>query len=183
MLSLNSQAVRHPTTSGGDTMPERVLVCYATMFGSTIGVANHIAEGVKKRGAAVDVMAAHDVTDIGPYSAIVVGSAIRAERPLPDAMEFLARVHTPLQSKRVSVFVVCMTMSQGGPTCETTASGYLAPMRALVKPAAEGLFAGVWEPDKAKWLYRVIMRIMKTPVGDFRNWEHIAAWAASVPLS
>ncbi len=56
-------------------------------------------------------------------------------------------------------------------------SAYLDPIRALVKPASEGLFAGVLNPAKMALIDRLIMSAMKSPQGDFRNWAQITAWA------
>ena len=64
-----------------------------------------------------------------------------------------------------------------------TVSAYLEPLRALVKPASEGLFAGVMDMKKLPLFERLIIKMMKAPEGDFRDWTQISAWAESVPVS
>jgi hypothetical protein len=36
--------------------------------------------------------------------------------------------------------------------------------------------------SKLNWLERLMMKVMKAPEGDFRNWEQISAWAKTVPV-
>lgn len=57
-------------------MPSRFLVTYATRTGWTVGVAEAIARALTEGGAQVDVLTMQEVADLGPYQAVVAGSAI-----------------------------------------------------------------------------------------------------------
>ena len=43
-----------------------------------------------------------------------------------------------------------------------------------------GLFAGAMDYSKLPFILRLLMKAMKTPQGDFRDWEAIRAWADSI---
>lgn len=165
---------------GEKTMTQRTLVTYASKAGSTAEVAARIGETLAKRGAAVDVLPIGKVTDLTPYSTVVVGSAIRMGRVMPEAKSFIEKNQAALQKKSFSTFVVCLTLKDDTAENRTAVAAYLDPVRALVKPASEGLFAGVLNPNKIGLLDRLIMMAMKTPEGDFRKWDQITAWAEGV---
>lgn len=73
--------------------------------------------------------------------------------------------------------IVCLTLQDDTEANRQTASTYLDPVRTLVKPASEGLFAGVMDPSKIRLIEGLMLRAMKTPEGNFRKWDQITAWA------
>lgn len=167
-------------TYGEKTMTQRTLVTYTSKAGSTAEVAARIGETLAKRGAAVDVLPVSKVSDLAPYSSVVVGSAIRMGRVMPEALSFIEKNQAALQKKSFSTFIVCLTLKDDTAENRTTVAAYLDPVRALVKPASEGLFAGVMNPNKLALLDRLIMMAMKSPEGDYRKWDQITAWAEGV---
>jgi len=42
------------------------------------------------------------------------------------------------------------------------------------------LFHGALDPAKLNWAERLILRAIKAPVGDYRDWPAIEAWAGEV---
>jgi menaquinone-dependent protoporphyrinogen oxidase len=161
-------------------MTQRTLVTYASKAGSTAEVAARIGETLAKRGSAVDVLPIGKVSDLTPYGTVVVGSAIRMGRVLPEVKSFIEKNQAALQKKSFSTFVVCLTLKDDTAENRTAVAAYLDPVRALVKPASEGLFAGVMNPNKIGLLDRLIMMAMKSPEGDYRKWDQITAWAEGV---
>ena len=159
---------------------ERALVVYGSKAGSTAQIAARIGEvlpAVAGRGLAVDVLPVSKAGDLAPYRTVIVGSAIRMGRVLPEVMTFIEKNQSVLQQKAFSLFVACMTLQQDTPENRKTVSAYLDPVRALVQPASEGLFAGVLDPGKLPLLDRLIIAAMQAPTGDFRNWPQISAWS------
>lgn len=166
-------------------MPNKILVTYASRLGSTAGVAEAISKTLAENGAQVDVLPMQDVQDLAPYQAIVAGSAINGGIWLPEAMQFVRTHQTELAQKPFAAFLVCMTLSMSNAKYREHVATWLEPVRALVKPVSEGLFAGVLDiskiksgGDRLKFRLSVLMGFWKE--GDHRDWNAIRAWAISV---
>jgi menaquinone-dependent protoporphyrinogen oxidase len=101
-------------------------------------------------------------------------------RWLPEAVKFVETHRETLQRMPIAYFVVCLTMKDDTPENRREVTVYLDPVRAQVKPVAEGLFAGVLDARKLSLLPRLIMQAMKSPEGDFRNWQAIRTWATDL---
>ena len=162
-----------------DTKP-KVLVAYASWAGSTAGVAERIADVLNRNGLAAEAVRTKEVGDISSYGGVVLGSAVHAGRLHPDALRFVRRNAADLGAKPFAAFVVCLAMKDCDEKGRATAGPYLAPVRDLVKPASVGLFGGAYDPQKLDFVSRQIMKMIKAPPGDFRKWDEIEAWAASL---
>ncbi len=92
-------------------MSNKILIAYATQTGSTVGVAEAIGKTLAEKGADVDVRPIGEVTDLTPYRAIVVGSAIHDKKWLPEAMKFVRDNQAALSEKPFAAFLVCMTLT------------------------------------------------------------------------
>jgi menaquinone-dependent protoporphyrinogen IX oxidase len=65
-----------------------------------------------------------------------------------------------------------------------TVAAYLDPVRERVpqvRPVDVGLFAGKLQGDNLSALYRLIVKAMDLPEGDYRDWASIQAWALKLP--
>ncbi|MCK4451224.1 MAG: flavodoxin domain-containing protein [Anaerolineae bacterium] len=161
-------------------MENKVLVAYASRAGSTGEVAEAIGQVLCEAGAAVDVRLAKEVTDLSPYRAVVVGSGIRVGKWLPEAVEFVERHREALSRMPVAYFLVCLTLKENTEENRREVSAYLDPVCEMVQPVDVGLFAGAMDYSKLPFILRLMMKAMKSPEGDFRNWETIRAWADQV---
>ena len=161
--------------------PRKVLVAYASWAGSTIGVAERVAEVLRRSSFAADVVRANDVPSVADYQAVVLGTAVHAGRLKSEALKFVDRNKADLNTKPFAAFVVCLAAKEGDEKSRATAATYLEPVRAQVKPLSEGLFAGAYDPSKVNFVLRTVMdKMIKAPPGDFRNWDDIEAWAESL---
>ena len=161
-------------------MSDKILVAYASRCGSTGGVAEAIGQVLCDGGAAVDVRLVKDVTDVSPYRAVVVGSAIRMGQWLPEAVKFVETHRDALSQVPVAYFAVCMTLAEDTEENRRTVAAHLDPVREQVQPVDVGLFAGAMDYSKLSFVFRLIIKAMKVPEGDFRNWDAIRNWAANV---
>ncbi len=170
-------------------MTYKILVTYASRFGATAGVAEAIGKTLAERGAQVDVLPMRDVKDPAAYQAVVAGSAINGGAWLPEALQFVQAHQAELKRKPFAAFQVCMTLTmKNGEQYRSHVSSWLAPVRALVKPASEGMFAGALEigkipsfSDRLKFRLSVLFGVWQE--GDHRDWNAIREWAESlVPL-
>jgi menaquinone-dependent protoporphyrinogen oxidase len=159
---------------------QRVLVAYATWAGSTTGVAERIAGVLNRNGFTAEAVRAKDVRDISSYGAVILGTAVHAGKLHPDALKFARRNAADLGSKPFAAFVVCLAMKENDEKARATAGTYLEPVRQQVKPLSEGLFAGAYDPQKLDFVSRQIMKMIKAPPGDFRKWDEVEAWAATL---
>jgi menaquinone-dependent protoporphyrinogen oxidase len=165
---------------GGNEMSEKILIAYASKCGSTGEVAEAIGEVWCDSGAAVDVRQVKEVTDVSAYRAVVVGSAVRMRRWLPEAVKFVETHRDALSQVPVAYFTVCIKMKDDTEENSRKVAAYSAPVREMVQPVDVGLFAGAIDYDKLPFVYRMLIKAMKVPEGDFRDWAAISGWAANV---
>lgn len=165
---------------GENEVSEKILVAYASKCGSTGGVAEAIGQALCDGGATVDVRLAKDVTDLSSYRAVVVGSAIRMGQWLPKAVKFVETHRDTLSQVPVAYFAVCMTLAEDTEENRRTVAAYLDPVREVVQPVDVGLFAGAMDYSKLSFVFRLIIKAMRVPEGDFRNWNAIRDWATNV---
>ncbi len=130
-------------------MTSKILVAYATRTDSTRGVAEAIGKTLAEGGAPVDVLPMQEVKDLMPYRAVVAGSAIQNQQWLPEAMAFVRTNRTALYPKPSAMFTVCMTLAiKNDEKYRPAVSEWSAPVRSIVRPVSEGLFAGVLDISK-----------------------------------
>jgi menaquinone-dependent protoporphyrinogen oxidase len=174
----------HPSEDGkdGNPMKGKILIAFASKLGSTGEVAQAIGEELTARGTFVDVNLAGEVRDISSYGAVVLGSAVRMGRWLPEVIDFLKQHVNSLVGKPVSYFTVCMTMQQDTPENRERAQGITGAARALREPAAEEFFGGRMDYGKLSFMEQAILHAKKTPEGDFRDWDAIRTWAKELPI-
>ncbi|MBL0344270.1 flavodoxin domain-containing protein [Candidatus Villigracilis affinis] len=167
-------------------MSNKILVTYATCTGSTRGVAEAIGKTLSEGGAEVDVLPMRDVKDLAPYHAVVAGSAIQGKLWLPEAMQFVQSHRLELARKPFAAFLVCMTLAmRNGESYRHFVVDFLAPVRALVKPISEGLFAGALDISKVptfrdRLMFRLSVLFGVWKEGDHRDWNAIRSWAETL---
>jgi menaquinone-dependent protoporphyrinogen oxidase len=162
-------------------MSHRTLIAYASRAGSTAEVAETVGDVLRESGIEVDVRSVKDVTDVAGYDSAILGSAIWAGKPLPEVRKLVKDQHDDLVRLPVAYFILCDTLREDTPANRRTATGYVAPFRELKEPVSEGLFAGRRDFSAVHplltWVLKHVFRLVE---GDFRDWNQIRAWAATV---
>ncbi len=163
-------------------MSIRILVAYASKYGSTMEIARKVGDVLTTAGLKVDVVAAEKVTDLTPYDAVVLGSAVYAGTWRQEAVKFLEDYKASLT--RIPVWLFSSgPMGEGDPA--VLAQGWHFPNAQL--PIADhihardlALFHGVLSMDKLTFVEKQIAKEFSSPVGDFRDWGAINNWAVSI---
>lgn len=167
-------------------MTNKILVTYASRTGSTAEVAAAIGRTLSEGDARVEILPMQEVKDLTPYQAIVAGSAIRKAKWLPEAVQFVRAYQSTLTHKSFAMFTVCITLAmKNGEQYRPTVAEWVAPIRSLVRPLSEGLFAGRLDFSKLplNWdtmMFRASVAFGVFPRGDARDWNAICAWAQSL---
>ncbi len=162
-------------------MNKKVLVVYASKVGSTAQVAQAIADVLAEGGIRTDVRAVAETRSVKDYGAVVLGSAIRFGKVLPEVQRFVEANRSDLLKVPVAYFVCCMTLQDDTQANRETVRAYLDPLVTLVPPVDFALFAGTVDVKKLAPMLRAMVNAMKAPQGDFRDWEAIRRWAAGLP--
>ena len=88
------------------TRTMRVLIGYASWFGSTRDIAMRIADTVRTHGNEVDVHSVEEISDFDRYDAVVFGSGVYDGSWTADATGLMRRHTAALAQKPVWLFTV-----------------------------------------------------------------------------
>lgn len=149
----------------------KVLIVYATKYGSTGEVAAKVGDVLKSRGMDVTVADIKDKPDPKGYDAAVVGGAVYIGMLNGKAKGFVARHKKTLKGIPVAYFVVSGTMKDDTPENREKIRKKLNPMVKNVAPVDVALFGGAFDPAKGPKM------MASEPASDYRDWEKISAWA------
>jgi menaquinone-dependent protoporphyrinogen oxidase len=160
---------------------KKVLVAYATSYGSTREVAEAVTAALRDRGLDADLRPARDVRALDEYGAVIVGAPLAMHRWHKDAHRFLSRHRKSLTGVPVAVFALGpvhdphdekeWTDSRAQFDKELAKAGWL-------EPVAVELFGGRFDPALLR--FPVNKLAGSEPASDIRDWEAIRGWAASL---
>ncbi|MBN2346733.1 MAG: flavodoxin domain-containing protein [Candidatus Aminicenantes bacterium] len=163
-------------------MGDKVLVAYGSKHGMTAEIAERIGKVLRQAGHEVDVRPAGKAGDPSAYRAVVLGSGVYAGFWRREAAKFLKVHEAELAGRPVWLF-------SSGPTgagdMEKILSGWkfpkgLQPFADRIKPRGVVVFRGAFDEAKASFFERWIMKKVKAPSGDFRDWPAIESWAGDI---
>lgn len=159
----------------------KVLVVFATKTGCTKEIAERIGTTLKEVADEVEVRSADEDPGPGRFDAVVLGSGVRAGHWHKSASKWLQRHASTLAQKRVALFTCCLTMATS-PEKAQEVRAYTQPLidAAGLHPVDVGLLAGWFQPEHFGFLERTILKAMKSPQGDFRDFQAVDAWARRV---
>ncbi len=189
---------------------KKILVAYTTNSGTTADVAQAIGEELGKNGAQVDVRRIEEVTDVAPYTAVVVGGPMIMGWH-GTAVKFVKKHQQALSRVPVAYFLTAMSLTRTGETSVDGVPLYVdamlakAPQNAArlsfkeryatvttdlrpvfkaapsVKPVSAGFFGGKLELYRLNlWQKLFVLLVIQTQPGDFRHWPVIREWAAGL---
>jgi menaquinone-dependent protoporphyrinogen oxidase len=156
-------------------MAAHVLVTYASKHGSTQEVAERIAYSLNQLGVPADVQPMTQVDAIDGYDGVVMGSSVYIGRWMKAASEFVERVRPALAARRVWLFSSGPLGDQAG-----TDPPEIAKLAASLNFVEHRLFSGALRKERLSLVERAVVKAVKAPYGDFRDWTEIDAWAAAI---
>ncbi len=172
----------------------KILVAYASKYGSTKGIAEHIGKKLNEHGLEADVINVDEVKNLESYNAFVIGSAVFMGSWMKQAKQFVSKNQALLSTRPVWLF-------SSGPTSDkkTDAKGRdlletsvmpqeIDGLKALVKPRGHKVFFGALFGEKLTgfvgFVYRIVQKIpsarQNMPEGDFRDWKEIESWTNTI---
>jgi menaquinone-dependent protoporphyrinogen oxidase len=155
----------------------RVLVAYASKYGSTEEVARYVGAALRDRGAACAVMPVDEVDEAFSYDLVVLGTGLYMGRMHREARRFLTRHHEALEKLPFAVFAM------GPLSGEEAEKEKVRPhlQRGLdrypeLEPVSAEIFGGVIDPEKLSFPFSHM------PAGDHRDWDEIRDFAFALPV-
>jgi menaquinone-dependent protoporphyrinogen oxidase len=163
-------------------MDSQVLVAYASRYGATAEIAEKIAQVLRQAGLDTDVLPADRVSDLQPYKAVVLGSAVYVGMWRRKAAKFLKANEKALAERPVWLFSSGPT-GEGDPGEQVQGWRFpkgLQPIADRIQPRDTALFHGAVNVEKLNAIEKWMLKNVQAPTGDFRDWEAIASWATAI---
>ena len=162
----------------------KLLVTYASKYGSTAEIAKVIGKELEKRSYEVEVKPVKDIDSLAGYDGFVIGSAVYAGGWMKPAAKFLQSNRDLLAERPVWLFSSGPT-GQGDPN--ELMDGWNFPEKLeevleIINPKDVILFHGKIDIDSLNFAERMIIKSVKATVGDYRDWLVIRGWAARIDL-
>ena len=163
-------------------MDKKVLIAYASKYGATGEIAERVGQVLTEAGFAVDVQPADKINDLTAYNAVVLGSAVYAGQWRKETADFLTANEQALSERPVWLF-------SSGPTGEgdpvEMMKGWrfpetLQPFADRIQPRDIAFFHGEIDTKKLNLGEKLIVKGIKAPTGDFRDWDTIDSWAKGI---
>lgn len=163
-------------------MDVQVLVAFATKYGATAEIADKIGQVLRESGLPADVLPVDSVGDLTRYDAVVLGSAVYVGQWRKEAATFLEANEKELAERPIWLF-------SSGPTGEGDPVQLMKgfrfpeaqqPIADRIQPHDIAFFHGVLDKKKLNMVEKLLVKGIKAPVGDFRDWDAISSWAATI---
>jgi len=167
-------------------MQTRVLVAYATRYGSTQEIAEAIAATLRENGLEVDLEPAKEVKVLDEYTAVVLGAPIYMFHWHKEAKSFLSRHREALKKLPVAIFALGPFHDEEGEWKEVRAELDKELEKFLwLTPIAIEIFGGKYDEEKLRFPDNIIVRLPGSPlhnmpVIDIRDWTAIRDWASKL---
>jgi menaquinone-dependent protoporphyrinogen IX oxidase len=188
----------------------KILVTYTTMSGSTVEVAQAVADRLGQDGTNVDLLPISQITDISSYEAVVLGAPIILGWHR-DMVNFIVENQEKLKDVPVAYFATQLHLTKLPETEVHGVSIFLDPKLArlpanpdkmnisekrgtpascvgpalekapLVRPVSVGFFGGNLDYSTLKLLPKLFVKLIIRGVeGDYRNWDAIREWVDAI---
>jgi menaquinone-dependent protoporphyrinogen oxidase len=158
----------------------RVLIAYATKYGTTKKIAKEIQDVLREKGIESDLINVMETRGIETYDAVILGSPVYMGKMLVEARDFCTHYEPFLKDRWFAVFVNGISCCPPGSADTPSLIAAINEMSKYVRPTMKIGFAGAFSPTELSEADAQIAGIVRPPVGDFRDHEAIRVWAQDV---
>jgi menaquinone-dependent protoporphyrinogen oxidase len=155
----------------------KILVTVASKHRSTLEIGQAVGRALASHGIAADVCPAAEVDTVAGYDAVILGSGVYAGNWLAPARDFITRCLGQLRERPVWLF---SSGPMGDPPLPSGDPAGVAALIELVHPRGHRVFAGRLDSADLGFGEKLIIKAVRAPLGDFRDWPAIQAWADEI---
>ena len=165
----------------------KILLTYSSGYGATFEISQAIKDILSsEREFSLDFIPIDAVEDISQYDTVIVGSSVRADKPLANTRDFFAKNHPLLAQKSIAFFLVCLSAAtpEGREKALTQYASAIFSKYPHIHPIAIEAFAGKIDFDRLnpvmKNLVSYVIQKLDVPAEgsiDARDWTRIRQWA------
>ena len=155
----------------------KILVAAGSKHGATLDIARVIGERLSQRGHVVDLASAEDVDDLTGIEAAVIGSGVYAGHWLAPARELIEKNATTLDGIPVWLF---SSGPLGDPPKPEEEPVDVKDLMAMSGAADHRVFSGRIDLALLGFGEKAVVKALRAPVGDFRDWDLIDSWAVEI---
>lgn len=157
-----------------------VLITAASRHGATEEIAQALGRHLTDAGFSASIIDPGDVTDLAGFDAVVLGSAVYAGHWLAPATELVARLGEQLSTRPVWLF---SSGPVGDPPKPEEPAVEVADIMQTIGAHSHEVIAGRIDKTVLGFAERGIVRALRVPQGDFRDWAAVERWADEIAAS
>jgi menaquinone-dependent protoporphyrinogen oxidase len=155
----------------------RMLVTAASKHGATAEIGEAIASALVDEGIDAEVQSPDRVAAIDDFDAVIIGSGVYAGHWLEAAKQFVGRHGAALRQRPVWLF---SSGPLGDPPAPAGEAVDVAPLVESTAARGHRVFAGNLAKERLGFAERAIVKMVRAPYGDYRNWPDITDWAREI---
>jgi menaquinone-dependent protoporphyrinogen oxidase len=155
-----------------------ILIAVASKHGSTMQIAQTIADELDSLGMNAQVREVEETEDISEFDAVLLGSAVYYGKWMKEARQFAQDHKAALTAKPVWLF-------SSGPLGDRPPEPKDAPrdiagIAGMTGARGHTIFVGSLDKEKLGFAEKLVVKGVKAPYGDFRDWRAVREWAGEV---
>ena len=158
----------------------KVLVTVASKHGATAEIGTAIADTLREAGLYVAELTPEHVNSLAEFDAVVVGSALYMGRWMGEARDFVNENAEALSKKPVWLFASGPIIGTLNAPNDGADAAEGQKLQELIGAREARVFAGELKKESLGFVEKQIVKMVKSPWGDYRPWDEIRSWAESI---
>jgi menaquinone-dependent protoporphyrinogen oxidase len=163
-------------------MVHNILIAYASKHNATKEIAERIGFTLSSGNLNITIASVEKVADVTQFTVVILGSAVYFGQWRMSATKFIKDNKSELLQKKVWIF------SSGPlgrrPVYKLTKywdfDASLNDLFLSVNPISIVTFHGAINKSRLNFLENEVLKQIRIPLRDYRQWDHIQAWAQTI---